>query len=371
MNGSRSSAVCLPPAVARPRWFAGADQPARLSMEIDKILVGSRSIRIVTEDVLHLPFCALTRLCRIDGANLPTVLVAAPLSCHFSLLLRDVVLGLLPSFQVVVTDWVNARYVDVEHGPFTLQHNISYLVEAMALLGPRLNVIALCQAGVPALAAAACLAQHRAEDAPRHLVLIAAPIDPAANATRVSRLIKARPLAWYERNALMRLDAPETAAGRLVYPGSIQLLGLWSYLARHMRENGELVNKLLADDGAEPLRFPFIDLYSTVMDIPGELFLDVVRHVYHERTMAQSNLYVDDQKIDLEAITATALMTVEAAWDDIAAPGQTDRAHDLCPSIAQEDRRRILVPECGHFSLFHGQLWRRHVLPEVTAWFSA
>ena len=210
-------------------------------------------------------------------------------------------------------------------------------------------------------------AESDAPSTPRSLVLIAAPVDPAANPTRVSCLLRARPLSWYERNVIREVAATEAGRGRPVYPGSVQLLGLWAYLARHFSEGGELLIKLLANDGADPVRFPFLDLYSSVMDLPAELFLDIVRHVYQERTLVKRRLRVRNGTPSLRAVRATALMTVEGERDDIAAPGQTGSAHDLCPLVPTDARNRLIVPACGHFSLFHGRIWRARVLPEVRA----
>lgn len=357
----------LEPAVPRPRLYAGADQPARLSLEIAAIRHQGQSFPIVSHDVLQMPFCALMRLARWDGQHLPKVLVVAPLSSHFPILLRDLVLDLLPSFQVYITDWVNARHVPVACGPFDLEENTFYIVEAMRLLAPALNVIALCQAGVPALVATAYHSDNGQGCAPRSLILMAAPIDPAANPTRVSRLIRSRTLSWYERNVITEVPSPAVGEGRLVYPASMQLLGLWAYLSRHLREGGELLGKLLTDDGADPARFPFLDLYSAVMDIPAEVFLDIMRHVYQERTLVRGKFSVRNHTVALRSIRATALMTVEAEYDDIAAPGQTQRAHDLCPFVPADARQRLVVPDCGHFSLFHGEIWSARVLPEMRA----
>lgn len=358
---------CPAPSVPRPRLYAGADQPARLSLEIESIEDDAELAPIAVQDVLQTPFCALTRFARSDRTELPKVLVVAPLSCHFPILLRDLVLGLLPSFQVFLTDWVNARHVPIDRGRFDLEDNTSHVIEAMRFLGPDLHVIALCQGAVPALVAAAYHAESDGAGTPRSLVLIAAPIDPAANPTRVSRLLRARPLSWYERSVIGELPSPNAGRGRLVYPGSVQLLGLWAYLARHVSEGGELLGKLLADDGADAVRFPFLDLYSAVMDLPAELFLDIVRHVYQERTLVRGKLRVRNETPSLAAIRATGLMTVEGDRDDIAAPGQTGCAHDLCPSVPAEARRRLIVSACGHFSLFHGRVWRTQVLPDVRA----
>jgi poly(3-hydroxybutyrate) depolymerase len=355
------------PSVPRRQLYAGADQPARLSLEIGTIEDRSGLVPVAVQDVMQTPFCALTRLARSDRTDLPKVLVVAPLSCHFSILLRDLVLGLLPSFQVFLTDWVNARHVPVDHGRFDLQASISCVIAAMEILGPRSHVIALCQGAVPALVATANHAKNNAPCTPRSLVLMAAPIDPVANPTRVSHLLRARTIHWYERNVIAEVPAPNAGRGRLVYPGSMQLFGLWAYLARHVSTNRELLGKLLADDGADPVRFPFLDLYSAVMDLSAEVFLDIVRHVYHERTLVGDRFRVGNEVLCLEAIRATALMTVEGELDDIAAPGQTGRAHDLCASLPADARRRLIVPACGHFSLFHGRIWRTEVLPQVRA----
>ena len=218
----------------RPRLYAGADQPARLSLEIDSIEHQGELVPILSRDVLQMPFCALTRFARSDGTHLPKVLVVAPLSGHFPILLRDLVVGLLPTFQVFITNWVNARHVPLDQGPFDLEKNVSYIVEMMEHLGPGLNVMALCQAALPALVATAHLSETSEPSAPRTLVLMAAPVDPSANPTRVVRLIQARPLSWYERNVITRVPPPYPGQDRLVYPGSVQLLGLWAHLARHV-----------------------------------------------------------------------------------------------------------------------------------------
>jgi len=156
-------------------------------------------------------------------------------------------------------------------------------------------------------------------------------------------------------------------AKALVYPGSMQLAGLWAYLARHLREGGELLGKVLTDDGTDPVGFPFLDLYSAVMDLPAEVFLDIMRHVYQERTLVRGRFRARNQAVALQSIRATALMTVEGEYDDIAAPGQTQRAHDLCPSLPADARQRLVVPGCGHFSLFHGEIWRTRVLSDLRA----
>lgn len=312
-----------------------------------------------------MPFCALSRLARADRKQLPKVLVVAPLSGHFPILLRDLIIGLLPDFEVYFSDWVNARHISQKWGPFDLAANISWIVDMIERLGPGLNVVALCQAGVPALIATAHLAEKGTRAVPRSLVLMGAPIDPTGNPTRVVRLIRARSLSWYERSVIVPVAAPYRGKGRLIYPAYVQLLGLQAYLARHLRTGEELLSKVVRDDGIEPRRFPFLDLYSALMDLPAEVFLDIMRHIYHERSIWSGALKACGEPIDFSAMKSTALMTVEGENDDIAAPGQTRRAHDLCASVPSAKRRQLLVPGCGHFSLFHGNIWRKRVLPEI------
>ena len=50
----------LEPAVPRPRLYAGADQPARLSLEIGAIKDHGKLLPVVSQEVLQMPFCALT-----------------------------------------------------------------------------------------------------------------------------------------------------------------------------------------------------------------------------------------------------------------------------------------------------------------------
>jgi poly-beta-hydroxyalkanoate depolymerase len=54
---------------------------------------------------------------------------------------------------------------------------------------------------------------------------------------------------------------------------------------------------VLTDDGADPVRFPFLDLYSAVMDLPAEVFLDITRHIHQERTLVRGRLRARNQAV--------------------------------------------------------------------------
>jgi len=356
---------------ARPFPYLAADQPARRSFGLRTAEAHGGGVTVKTQDVLELPYCTVKKFAPADGAALPKILVVAPLSGHFAFLLRDLVLGLVPRFQVFITDWINARHVPLHAGRFGLAENIAYVAQAMRAVGAGLHVIAPCQAAVPALVATALHSEDREPATPESLVLMAGPVDPAAKPTRVCRMLRAHTLSWYERNVIVRVRGHAAGAGRHVYPASVQLVGLMAYLARHLVQGGELAGKLLHDDGADPPHFPFLELYSSLMDLPSEVFLDIVRHIYQERSLVTRRLCVGPRPVELAAIRATALMTIEGEDDDIAAPGQTRRAHDLCASIPRHARRELVVEACGHFSLFHGRIWRERVLPELAGFIEA
>ena len=347
--------------------FAGSNQSARRSFDITEVSICGERVPVTTRDILTTPFCALTEFARSDAIAARDVLVVAPLSGHFPFLLRDLVVDLLPSFRVLVTDWINARCISMEHGSFGLDANVSCVAEMMRLLRPHLTVIALCQGGIPALAATALLGANDDPRMPSALVLIAAPIDPLANQTRVARLLRARSLTWFQDNAITTVPKWFPGSGRLVYPANLQLAALSTYLLRRISEPGQIWAKLLYDDGIDPWRFPFLDLYTSIMDLDASFFLENIKSVYHDCALRQGTFRCQGENVDLRAIRRTALLTIEGEWDDIAAPGQTSAAHDLCSSIPTGAHHRIVVPHCAHFSLFHGGIWRREVLPSILA----
>jgi poly(3-hydroxybutyrate) depolymerase len=345
--------------------FAGGNQPARRNLGISCITVEDSIVPIQTADLIKTPFCTVVELSRADLEPQSNVLLVAPLSGHFTVLLRDLIIGLLSSCRVYVTDWVNVRHVPAEHGSFGLDINIAYLLDMIGALPEGLSVIALCQSGVPALAATALLAEDDKAKTPASLVLIGAPIDPLANPTGVAALLRSRPLPWFEANLLRPVPRRYAGAGRSVYPAHLHLVPLWIYLTRRISEGGELRAKVFFDDGSDPRRFPFLDLFTSIMDLDARFLIENTRAVFHECLLPKGAFRFQGARVDPSAIEQTALLTIEGEFDDIAAPGQTSAAHGLCSSLADRLRHRIVVPGAGHFSLFHGNACRRHVIPAI------
>ncbi|WP_353476439.1 alpha/beta fold hydrolase (plasmid) [Salipiger sp. H15] len=346
----------------------GADQPLYQPFGI-RVAKSARGPVAVTEEVLHVtPFHALRQFGLAGHPGAPRVLLVPPLSGHLPVILRDLVLGLLGAgMGVTVIDWANLRHVEIGHGTFGFDDNIGTIVDAVLHVGPGTHLVALCQGGVPALAASADLAAHLPGSEPASLVLLAAPVDPLANPTPLVQLLRERPASWYRSVPLSRV--PEAHAGhrRWVYAAETQLAALTRYLERELEAGTELARKMREDDGADPLRFPFRDLYGAVMDLDARIFAENIDHVFLSRDIAVGTLEFRGRRIDPAALRHTRLITVEGAEDEIAAPGQTSAAHALCTGLARREEHTLVIPGCGHFGLFHGRLCRESLCPTLAA----
>ena len=66
----------------------------------------------------------------------PRLLIVAPMSGHYATLLRGTVERMLPTHDVYITDWKDARDVPLTGGGFDLESYIDYLVEWLEFIGP-------------------------------------------------------------------------------------------------------------------------------------------------------------------------------------------------------------------------------------------
>jgi poly(3-hydroxybutyrate) depolymerase len=351
--------------------FAAAYEPTRRlrrpEIGLEMTVIGDRRVPVREQSVAVKPFCRLLHFERDISRQDPRILVVAPLSGHFSALLRDLVGAFLPDHGVYLTDWTDARDVPVGEGRFGLDENIEYLVEFIRQLGGELHLVGLCQSAMPVLAATALLASAGDSLCPRTMTLINGMLDVRINPARIDRLAVSRKPGWFERYAIEAVPPPFAGEGRLVYPATVQHAGLLSYLARHLATGGELLDKLLYDDGDDAGRHPFFELFLSVMDLPAEFFLDTIRLVFRECALARGELTWRGRKVEPEAIRQTALMTIEGERDDVSGSGQTRVAHDLCRNVAAHERAHHIQQGVGHVGTFHGRAWRSEVLPRIRA----
>ncbi len=345
------------------------DPRARRRFDISSVRTGGGWARVVETSVLTLPYALLTVFKRPDAEAGKRLLVVPPLAGAFPVLLRDLVVDLLRhAGTVAVAEWLDPRYVPAGAGRFGLDENVIALRDMiLALGGGDLNVLAVCQAVTPALAAAALLAANDRGEAPQSLILIGGPVDPFANPTPLVASLASRSLQWLEDNLVAATPAGAPGEGRRAYLKERQFSAFLAFLQRQTLNRDELFWKLLVDDGEDPLQFPFWTLASTLMDLTAEHFLENIRHVFQERSLCRGKLRIAGRRVEARAIRSTGLMTVEGEEDRLAAPGQTRAAHGLLPHVPAARRHHLLVPASGHFSLFHGAACRARVVPEIMA----
>jgi poly(3-hydroxybutyrate) depolymerase len=80
---------------------------------------------------------------------------------------------------------------------------------------------------------------------------------------------------------------------------------------------------------------------------------------------------VAGDRVAPEAITDTAILTIEGELDDISGPGQTRAVHGLCSGIPPQRRLHLTVKGAGHYGTFSGRRFREVVYPRVRDFIAA
>ena len=295
------------------------------------------------------------------------VLLVAPMSGHYATLLRSTVLSLLPDCEVYITDWHNARDIPVSAGKFDVEDYTLYLVDFMRHLGPDLNVVAVCQPAPLTLAATAYLAAADPAAQPKTLTLIGGPIDPDAAATEVTDFGRRVTMGQLEHLMIQRVGFKYAGAGRLVYPGLLQLASFISMnLDRHSRAFSDQILRAAKGEAAErDAHNRFYDEYLSVMDMTAEFYLSTVERVFKDRDIALNRFSVAGTPVDIGKITEVAVKVVEGEKDDISAPGQCLAALALCTGLPEAKKASHLEPGAGHYGIFAGKSWRDNIRPLV------
>src|SRR6201990_482084 len=275
------------------------------------------------KSVWEKPFCRLlhfdrklTRPLRIPQ---PRVLIVAPMSGHYATLLRGTVQAFLPSHEVYITDWVDARMVPLSEGRFDLDDYIDYIISMLHFLGGDTHVVAVCQPSVPVLAATALMESDNDHYAPRSITLMGGPIDTRSNPTAVNKLAEQRGVDWFRRNVITKVPFPHPGVMRDVYPGFLQLQGFVSMnLDRHMDAHSNLFVHLVKGDGDSVQKHrEFYDEYLAVMDLTAEFYLQTVDTVFVRHALPKGEMTHRGRRVDPSQIRNCALLTVEGEHDDI------------------------------------------------------
>ena len=337
---------------------------------IDEVKVNGQAAVITEEVVLDKAFCQLLHFKKSRSAkNEPKVLVFAPLSGHFSTLLRDTVRTMLPDHDVTITDWKDAREVPLAEGAFHFDDYVAYVrdfIKHMQKTGGDVHVVSVCQPTVPVLAAISLMAQH-GETLPKTMTMMGGPIDTRKSPTSVNDFAMEKPFSWFENTVIQRVPMKYPGAMRRVYPGFLQLSGFVAMNPeRHFDSHRDYYHHLVKGDGesAEAHR-RFYDEYNAVMDLPAEYYLDTIARVFQEQSLAKGTLKVAGEHVTPAAIKKTALFTIEGELDDISGSGQTQAAHTLCTGLTAARRQHYTAPAVGHYGIFSGRKYREMIYPKI------
>ena len=323
------------------------------------------TIAVEEEVVVSRPFCNLLHFKRNTGSIDPRVLIVAPMSGHYATLLRGTVEAMLPDHDVYITDWVDAKMVPLTVGKFDLEDYIDYVIEFIRELGPDVHLVAVCQPAPAVLCAAAILAALNDPAQPRSMTLMGGPIDTRVAKTVVTETANKHDMDWFRRTVIHALPVYYPGAGRLVYPGFLQLQGFMSMnVQRHVDEHMNLFRNLVrGDNSSVDSHRKFYDEYLSVMDTTAEFYLQTIERIFKTHDLAKGTFEWHGQLVRPELIRKTALLTVEGELDDISAPGQTRCALNLCSGLPDSMKQAHLQIGVGHYGIFNGRKWRENVLP--------
>jgi poly(3-hydroxybutyrate) depolymerase len=338
---------------------------------IHDTLVGGERVPVHIVPVWERPFCRLLHFersfIRTPRRPQPKLLIVAPMSGHYATLLRGTVEAFLPNHEVYITDWANAATVPLTAGRFDLDDYIDYVRLMLGLLGPDTHVLAVCQPSVPVLAAVSLMEADKDPDAPSSMVLMGGPIDTRINPNAVNTLAVDRGVDWFRNHVITKVPFPHAGFMRDVYPGFLQLHGFVSMnLDRHIEAHHNLFLHLVKGDGDSAHKHrEFYDEYLAVMDLAAEFYLQTVDTVFVRHALPKGEMISRGRRIEPQAITRTALMTVEGENDDISALGQTEAAHRLCSSLSDDMRVHYVQPGVGHYGVFNGSRFRSEIAPRI------
>ncbi|WP_454856317.1 polyhydroxyalkanoate depolymerase [Rhizobium binxianense] len=369
---------------AAPFWDAGGDmaRPFAAALEmvsrfeltherpdfaIASVVIGNREVPVTTEAALEMPFGTLLHFATDVDTPRPKILVVAPLSGHFSTLLRGTVQTLLRDHDVYITDWTNARDVPLSAGRFGIDDYLDYLMHFLEEIGPGGHILAVCQPCVQTLAAVAVMSEERHPATPRTMTLMAGPIDPRESPTQVNELAVSKSLAWFENSLISNVPWRYRGGGRRVYPGFLQLVAFMAMnQERHMDAHRRLYEHLARGETAEAAKIKsFYDEYFAVLDLTEEFYIETIERVFQKAELATGDFTHHGRKVDPGQIRQTALLTVEGGRDDICGLGQTSAAHELCRSLRPHLKRHHLQADVGHYGVFNGRRWEREIYPVV------
>lgn len=349
--------------------------------DIDSILIDNKNYEVKIKQIIDKPFCNLIKFEKLDSGQVIThhnkpLLIVAPLSGHFSTLLRETVRTCLQDFDVYITDWKDAKTVPynlLESSPldFGFDDYVLYVKDFINFIKKdrqSVHILAVCQPTVPVLVSVALMAQEK-ESQPDSITLMGGPVDTSKSPTEVNNYAKKHSLQWFKNTVIDRVPFGHAGVGRPVYPGFLQYSGFVAMnFFRHTQTHLDFFNHLLKgseyDKDAEKHK-KFYDEYNAVMDLPAKYYLETLERVFLNQYLAEDKMFIEGKHVSLSEIKLPRLLTIEGEKDDISGIGQTMAAINLCSSIPKENKEYFLAKDVGHYGLFSGSKWNNNIYPKM------
>ena len=302
------------------------------------------------------------RLVRLRGAkNGPAVFIVAPYSGYAGAVLGELAASLLPVGEVYFLDWTDARFVPTSFGAFGLEEQLALVLAALGRIDVPVHLVGASQSGAVTLAAAA-LAAATADTAvrPLSLTLLGAPIGPSRARSAADWLLASLEPVHLESRLISVVPDRYPGAGRRVYPGLLQLLGLFltnptTYFETQAGFWAELVNDT-------PGIYDRLhgDLHR-VADVPAELFSQTIDQLVRRPALSAAGLRIGNRAIPETALESLPILTIEAGRDELVGTGATHAARALGSSASEA----LTIEAAAHHALFTGPVFADGVGPAL------
>lgn len=313
---------------------------------VEQAVAGDAPFPVDAEEILRTPFLRLVRL-RGSATGRRFVMVS-PHSGYATAITSPLLIALLSLGELVVTDWIDARLVPLAAGPFGLANQVATAIEAAAVQDGPAHLVALSQSGPAVLAAASILATGPERLRPASLTFLGCQLAPETGRTPLQQLLAGLPHEALAQGLTAAVSVVQPGAGRRVYPALFQLL---AYSMASPGLYGEiqlgLLHEIAAGRSGDYER-QHLDLHS-LLDVPAELFLDMLDWAVAGRLGRSGTLTLAGQGHDLTPLRGLPVLTVEAGSDGLVGPGQTHALAELLPGVTS-----TTLAGAQHHELFTG-----------------
>jgi poly(3-hydroxyalkanoate) synthetase len=241
---------------------------------------------------------------------------------------------------LALTFWKSATAQMRDYG---IDAYLSDLNVAVDDLGGRVSLVGICQGGWLAAAYAA-----RFPRKVEKLVAAAAPLDPGAAQSHITRALAATPPAAIAR-------ALAVAGGRVSGTMSSALFGgNWS----------PEFNAEAALQGADAPTVQKFDMWnSRTVDLPGAYFAQTAEWIFRENRLANGSFPALGREVGLAEIAAP-IFALAASDDAVVAPPQVTAVKSKCPRA----KAAVRVEPGRHLSLFMGRRTLRTAWRDIAHW---